>query len=402
MIPIDPNKLSNTRLVKKPKIVKLPAIKTKDWNKIASHFEKQKYSFAVRQSKFLHPWSVLSAWLPVNTKVQDDLSLASLEPAEESKKEPPHAWHLQIMPGFVNGTPVRLSVKAKNASMHSRLRIQKERVAAGKTKGTFPEDEEMIDVPLTELPYYELSSDGCRPVGFGALPTVAANEDMKGASFQDEKFPEVFKAMGVKGADIQIDLSAAGVKITEGEQVDPATVRLLKAIDVVLKVERASLKFDSTFGNPAIDGYSELITPRYARNAPLRRYAEIIFDSGPFKPPPEFTMEEILGNSDPADPEYDYRKLATVYFISPFAPESDVINGQWQVEVKYEQFWNLCYMPAEIPPMIPPEPIRILTFIGGGIASSIFNMLLAPVNDGFARLFAQLRAKRLYGKFWST
>jgi hypothetical protein len=59
-------------------------------------------------------------------------------------------------------------------------------------------------------------------------------------------------------------------------------------------------------------------------------------------------------------------------------------------------------MPAAIPPMLNPEPVRFFTALGLGIASPLINTMLAPINDATSRFMATLRAKRQNGVFWST
>jgi hypothetical protein len=404
------NTFGNTTLVKKPRKVSMPSISLAAWDKFAKKIESSRKSVVTKQPTFLHPWSVIIDWLPIASKVEKDFFRASIDPVKLNEDTgDKFQFHLQIMPGFINGTPPRIKVKAKNASADSRLRIENERKAAGLDPTI--DDEEEIDVPLTEYPFLVVKKGDTRTIGVD--PSVNITTDAGSLNIQAEKVPPLFKAMGVRQTDKStVEIGIGGVKITDDED-DPEgklteRKRYLRACDIVLKVERPSLKFDIEKGNPFLDGYSQLLTPRYARNAPTRKYATVFVTGGPWTPPPELTLEELESSvlSTPADPEYDYRKIATVHFISPFDSDSAEVEftGNWQTEVKYYQFWNLCHMRAEFVSMLNPAPIRLFLPPTGafGIAAALINSMLAPINDSTSRILARLRAKRMYGKFWST
>lgn len=403
---VPPHAASESTFVKKPKVVKLPTFTKKAVDAIGAKIEGSKFTVNEKPPVFLHPWSISVAWLKQGTSVNEKLELDAYEPEGDKDADlDGYAWYLQVMPGFVNGTPPRMSVKAINASQNSKDRVLRERQKVAEESGggaKLPEDEEIIDVPLTEYPYYELDPKMARTIGFGSVPVGSAD----GINFDYEPIPEAFKMMGVLEANEKRQVTGAGIKFLQTLK-DPELakkIRLLRAVDVVLKIERASLKFEITKGNPFIDGYSELVTPKYARLAKTRRYASVMVTSGPFTPPPELELEQ-LDLMGPADPEYDYLKLATVYFISPFDTDPEKpINKYWQPEVKYDVFWNVGHMPAEIPPIMNPEPVRIFLVPSPGfaVAAALINGLLAPINNMVSRLMAALRAKRLKGVFWTT
>lgn len=400
----------HSSVIKKPRRVLLPVISKRKLEEVISKIERSRVTLATRAPKFLHPWSVVSSWLPNESTIDEGLHYASLtkeqaETTENAQSSNDWSWHLQIMPGFVNGTPVRVKAKAKNVSFSARELIKEERENDPTSiKKGLPEGDEEIDVPITAFPYLSISKEDLRIIGEGSSPTVSVDAN-GGIKFSSEPVPDTFKAMGVEDSKSQIKIGFGGIKISEtGEQPDPLTIRYLRACDLVLKVERASLKFDIERGNPFLDGYTQLLTPRYARNAKTRRYASLFLTPGPFQPPPELE-EEGPDRSGAGDPEYDYLKIATIYFISPFNSSVDAdLTRFWQVEVKYDVFWNLCHMPAEIPSMLDPTPIRfaIVPLPGLAIATAMINGLLAPINDAVSRYIAFLRSKRVRGTFWST
>jgi hypothetical protein len=406
-----PHAVSASTVVTRPRIVKLPAVSRKALDALQGKIEESRLTINEKPPVFLHPFSVTAAWMRNDTEVNNKLELDSyVGSSNKDDDEKNYAWHLQITPGFVNGTPPRVMVKAKNASQVSRDRVKKEREKASEETGEeakAPEDKEIIDVPLSEFPFYEISPLGARTIGFGSQSQLTLKQGQ--IDFAYEPVPEAFKMMGVEESNEKRKITGAGIKFTE-EIKDPdlKQIRILKAVDVVLRVERASLKYDVTKGNPFLDGYNELVTPRYARLSKTRRYATVFVDSGPFKPPIELDYEALTlaGLSDSAgDQEFDYLKLATVYFISPFGTDpKDPIGKHWQVEVKNEVFWNLCYMPAEIPPIMNPDPLRIFLPPSPGFAilGGFFNALLAPINDMVSRYMAALRSKRQKGIFWTT
>ena len=410
---IDPNSVTNTTVVRKPKRQKIPAVSSDSWNNVAAHIEKNRITMVHAKPMFLHPWSVIFARLPEKTISDEMLRRSPLnysaKTIKEIAKEPDEKlrWHFQFIPGFVNGTPVRIHTKACSASENSRKRIRLEREAAGiKGDKATPKDDEIIDVPITEFPYIALADAGAvRKVGFTGNPVEDAMIFFGGTP---EQVPEPFLALGCKQVTSTVELQGTQIQVDEtGEKDIPAEdVRLVRAADVVLKVERASLKYDIVKGNALIDGYTQLVVPRYGRNSAKNKYAELRIQAGEFTPIPPMTMEGLLAGL-PSDPEYDELKIATIYFISPFGtsygPQEDVpITGSWQIEVKYETFWNVCYCPAEIPPIVPPAPLVLIIPLLSGIANFIINTILAPINDAMSLFMATQRNKPLVGKFWST
>lgn len=407
---------ADTTLVRAPRKESLPSLTLAAWNKLLKKVESSRKSIVTTTPKFLHPWSVIIEWLPEKTKVEKDNLRTILK---EDAKTVDYHFHMQVMPGFVNGTPVRITVKAINASLDSRLRIENERKAAGLVGDKVKvKDDEEIDVPLTEFPFVVIKKGDTRPIGFD--PSVKVGDAPADQNLAEKVLP-VFKMMGVKQSEKStVEIGAGGIKINEearalGDGSEDSkgdllstTPRYLRACDIVLKVERPSLKFEIDRGNPFLDGYSQLITPRYARNSPKRRQARLMVVAK-WTPPVELTMEELVDNArdgGPADPEFDYLLIATIYFISPYnePPEEKQFKVGWQTEVQYHQFWNLCHMPAELISMINPEPLRLTVAPIGvsGVTGSLISSLLSPINDALFRYMAQLRAKRPYGKFWST
>lgn len=396
--PVKPNSLQGTSLIKKPRRTMLPVVSKDALVRMIDKIRRSRVSTFARRPVFLHPWSVVSSWLPKDSAISSTLRVATFDDDKAAANDDDGSWHFQVMPGFVNGTPVRISTIAANASEETLIRIEKERDAdPNATQKGRPSGNDGVDVPLTEFPYLAITDADLRPVGYGAI-SIAGD-----LGSQDEAVPQTFIAMGVKDSVTKLTISlSGGIKISEGEPVDLKTTRLLRACDLVLKVERASLKFDIQKGNPFLDGYTQIVTPRYARNSKTRKYATLFTTENAFIPPKELEGDDLL-SALPADEEYDYQKIATIYFVSPFETDPTAkINKHWQVVVKYSVFWNLCHMPAAIPPMLPPDPIRFITPLGFGMAQTFINTILAPINDATSRFMATLRAKRQNGVFWST
>lgn len=384
------NPLRSSASIRKPVRQNVGLISKGTLDKLIDRIRRERITLTARPPSFQHPWSVIASWLPKDAKRSDGLQTATFDDVKAASKE--GIWSLQVIPGFVNGTPVRVSVKASGVNDDVKKRI-------GDARGKAVTEDEYIDVPLTDFPYLTITKADLRPVGYGATSLKVEGRTMEAA----EVVPQTFIAMGVKDSVTNVDISlAGGVKISGDSNVDLKETRILRACDLVLKVERASLKFDIEKGNPYLDGYSQIVTPRYARNSKTRRYASLFITQNAFIPPQELEGDDLLSLA-PADAEYDYKKIATIYFVSPFDtdPTAD-LDQNWQVEVKYNVFWNLCYMPAAIPPMLNPDPIRFFTALGLGIASPLINSMLAPINDATSRFMATLRAKRQNGVFWST
>ena len=52
--------------------------------------------------------------------------------------------------------------------------------------------------------------------------------------------------------------------------------------------------------------------------------------------------------------------------------------------------------------MAPPQPLRLVTGLALGVADTLINGLLSPLNDANAEVSAMLNAANFSGRYWTT
>lgn len=325
--------------------------------------------------KWSHPWKITPSW-------QEGVE-------GESKGQ----WLFKIKPGFVNGVEVTIPTRVKNASARTIARLTE-------AKEDIKDPERMIDAFLTEWPSVEIGPT--RVIGTGANPDDkiagdALSED--GLSFTYEPVPKFFLNLGVTEAHTQITGNiTSGISFIDGIE-DTKTARRLRACEVSLWKDRPSAKFE-VYPGSILDGSFGAIYITYNHSGGMKKnpYLRI---SEKFVPPiePEDEMALLEGITDP---EYDTRKLATIYFLSPEGVEPAAeMDATWTPYVEYNHFWNLAHSPQSIPDSVPIEPIRLTTGLAGGLADILIATILAPLNNQLNTALQILKSRNLRGAFWS-
>lgn len=345
-----------------------PTIPHSLWNGLMDRISRKLPIRVMRVARYwTHPWSITSRW-------------------DEELKE----WNFFVEPGFVNGEDFEISVPARLASESTLLRI-----ADG---GAVAEGEKPVLAHGIERPWFAVASGETRVIGEGSDAESVDVSASGNLSVSFETVPKFFADAGV------VTPNALKGNLTTGVQeviaFKPEDLRILRAFDVVLFLDRAALKMDVTKGTAALDGFSILLGVSAGRSSPARTKPSLRVMSK-YVPLPPATPANLMDGS--GDPEFDAVKVATVYFLSsPGASPSDVIDSSWGVYPKHDLFWNLAHASAKIPEVIESKPLTISTGLAGGIGDAISNRFLAQSNEDFNEAVTLIASKSLEGTFWSV
>jgi hypothetical protein len=349
-------------------VKKIPLIHHKTWNSLIDKINRRRplrFQKLKTSKKWEHPWTITPSW--------DEL---------EGK------WLFRIKPGFVNGSAVTIPTRVKYAGDRTVARLKKE-------KGYVDKPEAMIDAFLTEWPRVEVGPT--RLIGTGANPSGISSDNNIKLSY--EPVPEFFSNLGVTSANTQIEGSInSGITFIDGQE-DAKTARRLRACDVSLWKDRPSAKFEIYPGS-VLDGSLGSIYITYNHSGRMNKNAYLRVESKYVAPiVPESEMALIEGITDP---EYDFIKIATIYFVSEEGAEIGAeLDRTWTPHVQYNTFWNLAHAPRSIPESVPIEPIRLTTALAGGLADITIAMLLSPLNSQLNQAIQILKSRNMKGSFWS-
>lgn len=285
-----------------------------------------------------------------------------------------HGWVYSINCGFVNGLEPESETIIGLVSEYTRARIKKE-------TGKYPSTTEPIKALLTESPRMAIGSS--RVIGKGADPVSSSVSDSGKIKIRYEAVPEFFSQFGVTAEELI------------GEKSNP---RILRAVDVVLRIDRLTAKLDVMEGNGFLDSYNAIYFITYGRNSPARVRPQI---ESMAKHVPKSAVDLGSFNQSLSDDDTDDLKIATIYFLSSPGETSLVINNSWQPFVSHDVFWNLRHAPATLPHPLVFEPLRLVSNLSGGIADPLFASILSTNNDAFSEALALATQSNLSGRFWS-
>lgn len=304
-------------------------------------------------SSFDHPWELSCRWRP-----DDTLELGG-------------EWVGAVRPGFVNGRDVTIEAT--------------QQVEGETTK---------IHVPLTDDPAPELSlgsyRDPTAPSGFGAT------DDGELVTMPGEGYPRYFEQLGVKPA-------WKGGRIGEdAPNDDPNRTRQIRASDIVLITPRIGTAQQVEVRDPFTDAQTVEISTVYRSgrlaNAPSRNYLVSLPKWTPTAGPT--ALDRLMGTA--VETEQDELRIATVYFVSPEdTPDDAEVDALWTPYPAYAVFWNLNWASRAQTALVPSPPMSLHTGLAFGIADTLFNALLSPVNDFFNQVESLLGAADYSGRYWS-
>ena len=352
-----------------PQKVNVPTLDAGTWNALIDKLAKRLPIRCVRTGKkWMHPWLISPEW------------------SDED------GWLFRIKPGFVNGIDAETATLARLAGGHTLDRIEQE-------TGKRPEKKQPVTAWLTEAPRIEFGAT--RIIGKGASPEEVVTTDDGAVSFKFEGVPEFFYQFGITPESVVFTGGLnSGIQLVEGDTTTPKDPPpILRAVDVVLSVDRLSAKLDIYRGNGMLDGFNALYFVRYGRAAPMKERPTLSI-TGKYVPKIEVDLGDFT--QEITDEETDRIKIATIYLLSPKGTPMEAIpDGTWRPFVAHDVFWNLAHAPAILPDPIDYEPITIQTGLAGGFADAIFSAQLSALNDNLSIATALVGKPNLAGRFWS-
>jgi hypothetical protein len=358
-------------------VKKIPVIRDETWNSMVNTIGRRlpiRFEAGPNPRKWSHPWKITPSW-------QEGVE-------GESKGQ----WLFKIKPGFVNGVEVEIPTRVKNASARTLSRL-------AEADEEIKNSEQTINAFLTEWPLVEIGET--RVIGTGAEATGMTEVESSGSvgRLTYEAVPKFFSDLGVTSANTQITGNIDdGISFIRGQE-DIKTARRLRACDISLWKDRLSAKVEIYPGSLE-EGIVGAIQIVYNNERQMKKNAYLRVQKK-FVPPKEPTSPlELIGGTP--DPEYDFTKLATIYFVSPEGVEPAAeLDSSWTPYVEYNHFWNLAHSPQKIPDLTPIEPIRLPVPLAGGVATGIINNILAPFNNQLNTALQILKSRSMKGAFWS-
>lgn len=349
--------------------IKIPALDAGTWNALIDTLARRLPVRAVRTGqKWNHPWLVSPEW------------------SEED------GWVFRIKPGFVNGIDAEVGTLAGLAEGRTLDRIEEE-------TRTRPVKKQPVTAWLTETP--RIPFGGNRIIGKGAAPEEVIQTDDGAVSYKFEGVPEFFYQFGVTPESVVFTGQLnSGIQLVETAGPKPKELPpVLRAVDVILEVDRLSAKLDILRGNGFLDSYNALYFLTYGRTTPTKE-RPTLRPTAKYIPKVEVNIGSFT--QDITDAETDSLKIATIYLLSPKDTPMDAVpDGTWRPFVKHDVFWNLAHAPAVLPDPVEFEPVRLVTGLAGGLADSIFAGLLSKLNDDMSVAAALLEKPNLAGRFWT-
>jgi hypothetical protein len=344
--------------------VNVPTLNPASWNELVETLSRRLPMRCVRTgSRWTHPWLISPEYVDGQ-------------------------WTFQIDPGFVNGIDPEVATLASFADQRTLDRIDEE-------TGNRPTGGETVDAWLTERPRIRFGAT--RLIGKGAPAEEAEIAEDGSVTVKFEGVPEFFYQFGVTMENVVFTGNLdSGIQLVENDTARKDTPPVLRAVDVVLSVDRLTAQIDIYRGNSLLDGFETLYSIAYGQPAFRKERPTLVTDAKYIQRPDSYVLE------DRADTGVDTLKIATIYLLSPKNTGSDEVpDGTWRAFVRHDVFWNVAHASASIPKILPFEPIRLRTGLFAGLADSIFGGLLAPLNDNLSLATALLRDNRISGRFWS-
>lgn len=359
---------------------KVPALDPGKWNALIDTLAQRLPIRCVRTGqKWTHPWLVTPEWKPKNPEAEDARTQGE--------------WIFRIKPGFVNGIDAEVGTFGRLAEARTLDRIEEETQKR-------PSEKQPVTAWLTENPRIPFGST--RIIGKGASPEEVVVTADGAVSYKFEGVPEFFYQFGVTPESVVFtgQLNSGIQLVDPGEPTPKESPPVLRAVDVILEVDRLTAKLDILRGNGFLDSYNALYFLTYGRKTPIKERPTLRPDA---KYIPKIEVEIGSFTQEITEADTDSLKVATIYLLSPKDTPMDAVpDGTWRPFVKHEVFWNLAHAPAVLPDPVEFEPLRIVTnLVGGGLADSIFASRLSTLNDDMSLAAALLQRPNLTGRFWS-
>ncbi len=303
-----------------------------------------------------HPW-----WI--------DLEYAAK--ANPEPDEPEAEWRATVWPGFVNGRDAFISMPDHWPEMGDKAR----------------------DAALTEEAEPYLVLDGWRnPVQAGGIE----GEVLKAG----EGYPTYFAAIGVRPP------APGGDPLSSRSQApfDEDRTREIRAMDVVLTIPRIGTRLEYRTGDPTVEAQTEFLQTVYLNDYFARVGGRSLLSArSKHREPEPQTLEGLYGVLLKAgDDQFDARKIATVWMVSPpEAGEDETPDQTWEPYVQHFVFWNVNHAASVVPKPSGSARLTLNVPLAGGVGQPLINQLLARVNDMQAEAEEYLHGSVPAGLVWT-
>ena len=327
-------------------------IRPRAWNRTLGELSRKlevRYRETESGTRFRHPW---------NTVARYDLENG--------------VWSVNVQPGYINAAETlgpSIPIRAAPEETLTRLGIQQR----NSSRPVVPW--------LSERPWFPTTA--WRALGTDADPAA-----------EPETVPRFFLESGVESASqLQLDLADPGVSVTQRVTVPLDQRRLLRAVDVVLRVAKPMIEasFEETSSGPELT-FQVSSSPAPPELSLRRKFVE----------PPEAPslVEQLLTGA--TDLPYTERRVATVYLLSPprLAAGSEV-GPSWQPFVEHSLFFNRGFG-YEVDLSVVPTVDQSFTIpLAGGVAGQTIENLIEDLNDNDAELSLLLSQGSVKTDFWT-
>lgn len=302
-------------------------------------------------------------------------------------------WEVNVAPGFCvsdSGRPVPVVTMAAGDAP-TRWREMQEILGL-----EVPEDpEEIVEVPLDEVPWVPLGLEDLRPVG----------TDGPGGSgdAEPEAVPGYFRDRGVvDGLSVEVGPDGESVVVeVEGAVADRNEARLLRAFDVVLRHSRLRTAGAVVEGFPPEVEFRLEVPPGRRRDP----WVELVDKRVEFEP--ASALDLLLGSA--VDEGVDDVLLGTGWLLSP--PGADAAeaavsgpDGSWEFHFLDGGFpwdpltgWNVRYVQRFAEVTVPPQRLGLLTAgLAGGAGVGMESGLVAELESRdaeVARIYSRVEAR---------
>ncbi|EDY21071.1 hypothetical protein CfE428DRAFT_1364 [Chthoniobacter flavus Ellin428] len=307
--------------------------------------------------RWRHPWQVSAQW--------------NVDPTIQPLGG---QWTATLWPGFVNAQDVTIEVEVA-----SKPNVQKQ----------------PVQVPLTEEDPPLLILSGFRDPAAPGLPQASDDGDI--IIPPGEGYPKFFDSLGV------VPASNGGTGLGALDSTpDPTRTRQIRGCDIALVTPRLATHQQVDVLDPGTDAQSVSISTVFDNTALINaKSAHWLIATSKWEPPMEPTdLDRLMGTA--VEPQTDEIKIATVWLVSPPDVGSDAQPDEtWTAYPQHFVFWNLNYASRAQISAAPPQPLKLVTGLALGVADTLINGLLSPLNDANAEVSAMLNAANFSGRYWS-
>ena len=267
-------------------------------------------------------------------------------------------WEAQIFRDSYVGGPAAREVEAPAMPWRRLPRVTRTRY--GDKDPRTPVSPWVSDEPLIPLP-----AAIWRSLGKDADPVLAGS---------GETIPQPLLDLGAgTGDELRVDRVEQTFTLSLGGSLaERSRLRLVRALDIVLHVERQRVRLDADTA-----GELSVVLDLPAATAPYVTAQRARYDPALV---PGSILEQFTAALD--DTGIDRRLVGRVYLLSrPGAPDRSPIDGTWQPYVDQGLFWNPQHRTTRELNIVEPLRLRFPTGLAGGVGDSLIQATLADINQ---------------------